>query len=171
MVALETRLHHGRELSALVARLVNGDAQRSQSRQVHEQVVHQIAEPSIAMASDDGAQCHTVGATEGVVAHIGIQFTIVHRRQVLLSFDVQRHVEIAHTFLQPFYAHFVAAVPQISVHLVLVDDVLQPTTDKTRHIFGFGAHFPIEYLVDVNGFFRNFLHDKNILQKYVFFFK
>ena len=62
VVALEPRLHHGGEVTALVARLVDGDAQRCQSGQVHEQVVDEVAEPRVEVASDDGAQRYAVDA-------------------------------------------------------------------------------------------------------------
>ena len=43
-------------------------------------------------------------ASQRVVAHEGVQPSVVRVGQVFASRDVERHVEIAHTFLKPFHS-------------------------------------------------------------------
>ena len=127
VVALKARLDHCREVATLFARLVDGNAERSQPREVHQQVVDQIAEASIIVSADNGAKGHTVFSAKGMIADKSIKASIIGIGHVFLALNLQRHIQIAHSLLQPFYARFVATLPKESVHFVLVGDALQPT--------------------------------------------
>lgn len=58
VVALETSLHHTREVTALPTGLVDADAYRLESRKIEQKVVYQIAELAVIMLSDDGLSTH-----------------------------------------------------------------------------------------------------------------
>ena len=52
-----------------------------------------------------------------------------------------------------------AALPEKLVHLVLMDDVLQPAHRRSRHPFGFVAHLAAQNLIDVDSLLYGFAHD------------
>ena len=60
VLAFEGGTNQSGEVASLFACLVDWSAERSQSRKVHEQVVGQIAEVIIVVATNDGTECHTV---------------------------------------------------------------------------------------------------------------
>ena len=64
----------------VAARLVDGYADGSQSRQVHEQVVDEVTEAPVVVAADDGSEGHAVLSSEGVVADEGVETSVVRRR-------------------------------------------------------------------------------------------
>ena len=53
VVALESGLHHCGEVARLFTCLVDGNAEGGQSRKVHEQVVDEVFELSVILATDD----------------------------------------------------------------------------------------------------------------------
>ena len=72
VLTLEPCLYHSREVATLVTSLVDGDADRSKAGKVHEEVVDEIAEPSVVVAPDNGTKRYTVFAAEGMIAYEGI---------------------------------------------------------------------------------------------------
>lgn len=102
MVGVESCLYHGGEIAALASGLVDGDADGSQSGQVHQQVVDKITEVAIIVAADDGTQCNTVNAAQRVVAHKGVELAVILGWQVLLAVYSQCHLQILDTGFQPF---------------------------------------------------------------------
>ena len=168
VVALETGFDHYGKVAALAAGLVDGDADGSQSREVHEQVVDKVAEAAVIVSPDDGSEGHTVLAAEGMVAHEGIEAAVVGVGQVLLALYLERHVEISHALFEPFYAHFVAAVPEKGVHLILMGDALEPADEESGHELCLRSHLRFEYLFDINRLFCQACHSilfANSLQK------
>ena len=136
--------------------LVYGYAQRGESWQVHQQVVDEIAELAIEMPAYHGSECHSVYSAEGMVAHERVEPSVVLVGQVLHPFNLQGHIEILHAVFQPFHANVVAAVPEEGVHLILVDDMLQPACEQRRHIACLAAHFVFKYFVDIYRLLGNF---------------
>ena len=158
VIALEACFDHYGEVSALFAGLVDGDAEGGEPREVHEQIVDEVAEAPVVVPSDDGAEGHTVLTAEGMVAHKGVEASVVGVGQVLLAFDLERRVEIAHAVFEPFYAHLVAAVPEIGIHLVLMGDALQPADEESGHEFCLRSHLRFKYLFDINRLFCQVCH-------------
>ena len=60
------------EVVSLASELVDSYAERCESFKVHEEVVDEIAEPSVVVAPDNGTKRYTVFAAEGMIAHEGI---------------------------------------------------------------------------------------------------
>ena len=158
VVALEAFFDHHGEVAALFAGLVDGDAEGSEPREVHKQVVDEVAEASVVVPSDDGAEGHTVFTAEGMVAHEGVEASVVGVGQVLLTFDLERHIEVAHAVFEPFYAHLVAAVPEKGVHLILMGDALEPADEEPGHKFCLRSHLRFKYLFDINRLFCQVCH-------------
>ena len=77
VVTLESGLHHGREVAALLARLVNWDANGCQSGQIHQNVVHQITEIAVILATDNRAESHAVGSTERMIADERVKSSVI----------------------------------------------------------------------------------------------
>ena len=67
IVALKASLYHCRKVAALIARLVYRDAYWGQTRKVHQQIIDQISELSIEMATYHRPQCHAVGTSKRMV--------------------------------------------------------------------------------------------------------
>ena len=158
VVALEAGLHHGGEVAALAAGLVDGYAERCQSGQVHQQVVDQIAEVIAVVAADDGSECHAVDAAHGVVRHEGVASPVVLCGHVLFAFHLQLGVKKLQACLQPGCALQVACVPQKLVALVFMGNLAQPVNGEARYPTGFLAQLVIEYLLDIDRFFGNNVH-------------
>ena len=154
VVALEALLHHGGKLPALAASLVDRYAKRRQSGQVHQQVVHQIAEAAVVVATDDGSESHAVLAAQGVVADEGVQPSVVGGGEVLLPFHYECHIKIFDALFQPLHSNLVSAVPKKSINLVLMNRTLEPAAHKAWYLLGLCAHFVFEYTVYVYGLFR-----------------
>ena len=123
-VALETCLNHAREVATVAACLVDADAHGLETRQVEQQVVDEVAETTVIVASDDGAETHAILSSQRVVRHEGVKAAVVLVGQVLLTHNLNVHLKIAHTLAEPLCARQVAALPQEAVHLILMDDVL-----------------------------------------------
>ena len=120
MIGLEARLHHCREVAALLTSLVDGNANRGETGEVHKQVVDQVAEVAVVVFADDAAQGNAVDAAEGMVGDEGVELAVVLVGQVLKAFELQRHLQIVHTCLQPRCSLQLAAFPEEGVHLVLM---------------------------------------------------
>ena len=151
VVAAESFLYHSGEVATLGAGLIDGDAHGSQSWQVHQQVIDEISEPTIIMSADDGAECHAVGTSQRVVADKGIEFTVFFAWKVLHSLYLERHVEVTHTLLEPFCAREVPTVPQITVDLILMDDMFQPSHKRFGNEFCLCSHLVGEYFINIDG--------------------
>ena len=63
------------------------------------------------MPPDDGTERHAILPAERMVAHEGIEPAVVLVGEVFLTLHFKGHVEIFHTFLKPFHAFLVAALP------------------------------------------------------------
>ena len=72
VLTLKTGLHHGWEVTCLMTGFINRYAEGCESGEIHQQVVDQIAEAGVVVASDDGTQCHTVFPTQRMVADKGV---------------------------------------------------------------------------------------------------
>ena len=151
MVAAEDGVDQCGEIPALPSGFVDGYAERCQAGEVHQQVVHQVFEIAVVMPSDECSERHSVVASKRVVAYESVEFAVVLRRQVLLALYLQRHIEVAHALLKPVHSHFVAALPQELVHLVLMDDVLEPLDSERWHVFRLATHLFLQDAVDVDG--------------------
>ena len=151
VIAFESCFHHCREIAALVPCLIDRDAEWSQSWQIHQQVVNQIAEPRIEVASYDSSQSHTIGTTQGVIGHDGIEPSVVFGWQIFHSLHLKGHLQILYTSFHPRSADFVALLPEKGVHLILVRNALEPRNKWTGNPISFGAHLVFEYLINVNG--------------------
>ena len=152
------RSRHGREIAALVASLVYRYAERRQPGQVHEQVVHEIAQPAVVVPPDYRAEGYAVHSAERMVAYESVKAAVVLGRKVLAPYDVERHVEIAHGGLKPLHARQPAALPKILVDLVLVEYALKPFHYGLRHVARLVAHLALEYLLNVDGLLRDVVH-------------
>ena len=158
VVAAETGLHHLREVTALLACLVDRDAQRSQARQIHQKVVDKITETSVVVPPDDGTESHAVFAAQRMVAHEGIQPAVVLGRKILLPNKFDGSVKILQRRVKPVNTDEVTALPQESVHLVLMYDTFEPRHHKPRHKSGLFAHLVSQNIINVNRFLSNFYH-------------
>ena len=96
--------------------------------------------PVVAPA-DDAAQCHAVGTAQRMVRHEGVEPPVVFLGEILLSLYLKCHLKIMHTFGEPFRAGKLAALPKKAVHLILMDDMLQPAHGKAGHVARLRAHF------------------------------
>lgn len=88
VVGMESSFHHGRKVTTLFARLVDGDGDWSQSWQVHEQVVDKVSEVTIVLTADDSSESDAVNTPERVVADEGVELAIVLVWQVLATFHL-----------------------------------------------------------------------------------
>ena len=169
VVALESGLHHSWKVAALPSRLVDAYRYRPQAGEVEQQVVDEVAEASVVVLADDGSEGHAVLTAQGMVADEGVQLSVVLVGEIIAPFDVDRHVEVSYAGLQPFRSREVAALPKESVHLVLVDDALEPPDGKGRHETSLLAHLTLEDFLYVYCFLYMLTHDKCYafsLQKY-----
>src|SRR3712207_4625144 len=108
------------------------------------------------MSADDGPQCHPILTAQRVVRDECIELTIVLVGQILLALDVQGHIEIPHTLLQPLGSLLVSALPEEAVYIVFVHDSLEPRHQKTGNILGLWPHLPCQNLVDIDCFLKSF---------------
>lgn len=152
VVTLESSLYHAREVTALSAGLIDTDAHRLQAREIEQQIVYQIAELTIVMRSDDGAEAHAVLSTQRMIRHESIELAIILIRQILQAYDFYIHFQIAHTFCKPLRTGEVSAFPQELVHLVFVYDLFQPRHEESRNKFSFAPHLILQYLFYVYRF-------------------
>ena len=67
VLALEASLHHSRKVTTLFTGLVDRDAEWCQTRQIHQQIIDQITEAGVVMATNDGTKGYAILASEGVV--------------------------------------------------------------------------------------------------------
>lgn len=128
VVALESSLYHAREVTALSAGLVDTDAHRLQAREIEQQIIDQIAELTIIMRSDDGAEAHAVLSAQRMIRHESIELAVILIRQILQAYDFYIHLQIAHAFCKPLRTGEVSAFPQELVHLVFVYDFFSQDT-------------------------------------------
>ncbi len=178
VVAVESSLHHGGEIAALMSGLVYRDTERGESRQVHEQVVHEISEVAVVVFSYHGSERHSVDASEGMVADEGVELAVVLVGQVLGAFNLERHVEILHTVFEPLHTDVVLVLPQERVHLFLVDYMPKPSGEHSRHVACLVAHLVLKYFVYVNRILCYFhlirilfsFHKKNEVEKWPIFY-
>ena len=146
VVALETSLHHAREVTALSTGLVDADAYRLESRKIEQKVVDQIAELAVIMLSDDGTQAHAVLSAQRMIRHEGIELAVVLIRQILQAHNLYIHLQIAHAFGEPLRTGKATTFPQELVDLVLVNDFLKPRNQETRHKLRLASHLALQYL-------------------------
>ena len=74
---------------------------------------------------------------------------------MFFSADVERHVEIAYAGFEPLYTRQMPTIPKESVHLVLVENMLEPPYQQGRHQPSPIAHFAFQYAIYVYGFLHN----------------
>ena len=108
VVAPEAGLYHPREVTALFPGLVDADAHRFQAREVQKQIIDKIAELSVIMPADDGAERNTILPAERMVGNEGVELSVSLVREVLQPFHLQRHVKIAHTLRKPCFSQLTA---------------------------------------------------------------
>ena len=119
------------------------------------------------MAADNGTQRNTVFSAERVIAHKGVKLSVILVGQVLLAYNLERHVKITHAVLEPFYSGEMSAVPKIFVDFVLMYDMLKPFYQRRGHKLSLAAHFTPKNIADVNRFLCDTIHafDTNSMQK------
>ena len=152
VVTLEARLHHPWEIATLATRLVDADTYRFQTRQVEQKIIHQIAELAIIVLADDGTETYTVLSAQRMIGNKGIEFAVVLVRQVFQAYDFNIHLQIAHTFGEPFSTRKATALPQEPVHLVLVNNLLEPGNQEARYEFHLASHLALKNLIYVYRF-------------------
>ncbi len=141
-----------------MAGLVDGNTERRQSGQVHEQVVDEIAETGVVVTADDGAKGDTVLTAQGVVRDKGVQAAVLRVGKVLAAFHDYGHLQIAHALLEPLGTCLVASIPQEGIDLVLMGYTLEPRHEEARHPLGLGTQFALQNIVNVNCLLCNLLH-------------
>ena len=70
-VASKSGIHHFGEFTTLMSGLVDGYKEWGDAREVHEEVICQIANLSIVVSSEDSTKYHAIGTSKGMVAHKG----------------------------------------------------------------------------------------------------
>ena len=126
IVALETSLNHTRKVATVASCLVDTYANGSKTRQVHKQIVDKIAEMPIVMTTYYSTERHSILSSKRMIGHKSIKTPIVLGWQILLAHYLNIHLKIAHASLEPIHTRKVAAVPYKLVHLVLVNNALEP---------------------------------------------
>ena len=158
VLALKTRPDHHGEVTALLARLVDGNGNRYQPRQVHQQVVNQVAEVPIVLSSNDSSECHAILSAERVVRDEGVEPPVVLRRKVLTAYDVERGVKVAYAVHQPVCSAQMSAFPKVGVHLVLMRYALEPCHQRPWHELRLRTHFDLHNVFNVNCFLCDGCH-------------
>ena len=153
VIALETRLHHCWEITTLTTRLVNGNADRSQSWEIHQQVIDQITETPIVMTPDDGTQSDPVLTSKRMIADKSIETPILRVGQILLTLNLECHIQISDALFKPFHTYLVTTFPKEGVHLILMDSALEPVDQELWYKLSLSTQFSFQDLVNVDGLF------------------
>ena len=99
------------------------------------------------MTANDSPERYSVGTTKRMVRDKRIQSAIVFWRKILGTFNLQSHTQVTHTLLQPVGSLLVTALPEVAVHLILMDDALEPLYEEAWYESGLVAHLVVKYFV------------------------
>ena len=94
VVALESSFYHSGKVAPVLAGFVDGNTERGQSWQIHQQVVDQVTETIAHLLANNCAQSNPVNATQWVIGNDGVEFLVVGLGQVLQTTDVQGRLSI-----------------------------------------------------------------------------
>ena len=147
--AVEHRLHQLREVAALLTRLVDRHEERRKAVQVHQKVVYEIFDAPVVAVSQQMAERHAVGSAERVVGDEGEEAAVAIVGQVFKPFHVELRAEIFHAVVQPRHALLVALAENELVHLVLMDDALEPRQHEARHEPRLCARLAAHYFINI----------------------
>ena len=147
IVRSKSRLHHSREVFGLLSRLVDGDAKRRQSVQVHQQVVDHIFHLATIKGAQDITQCHSILPTQGMVGHKSIKPFF---RQIFLPLYHNIGIKELQTSFQEIYTDFIFRLPQKDIQFLLMNDMLQIRNHELGDILRLLRSLFPKYLVYVN---------------------
>ena len=139
IVTFEAGLDHLWKTTALCAHFVDGDAERRQPVEVHQEVVDEIFHPAVVVFAENGSQCHAVLTAQRVVAHKSETSAVCVGGQIFKTFDFEFHIEKFHAVFEPGHSLFVAFALKKRVDFVLMNDTLEPIDDKAGHTALFAA--------------------------------
>ena len=129
--------------------LPNAASTSRETVQVHQKVVYEIFDAPAVAVSQQVAERHAVGAAERVVGDKGKEAAVAVVGQVFEPFHVELRTEVFHAVVQPRHALLVALAENELVHLVLMDDALEPRQHEARHEPRLSARLAAHYFIDI----------------------
>ena len=69
IVTLKSGFYHSREIATLLTCLIDGNAKRCKTWQIHQNIINQITEPAIIMAAYNTTESNTVSTTQRMIAN------------------------------------------------------------------------------------------------------
>lgn len=126
-VGTESLFHHARKITRLRSGLVDRNTERSQTMQIHQQIVDQILDASVIMCTQQIPQCNAVLPTQRMVRY---ECTKSVFRQILQPMHIQLCIQKVHACSQKIHSTFILYTLQESVYLFLMHDMFQVRNKK-----------------------------------------
>ena len=110
------------------------------------------------MPTNNRPQCHTILTAERVIADESIKAAVLSIWQVLLTLNLQCHIQIPDTLFQPLHTYFVTILPKEGIHLILMNDTPQPIHQRARQELCLRSHLSFQNAINVDRFLRDRRH-------------